>query len=100
MGASTTIPEQTAAGNVQRIPVEELSAHLATLESELSDGRSIEIMRGDAVIAEIVAKKVIPTAQGERVIPDFMGRMKARWGERILDSDGTQIIREDRDARG
>ena len=101
MGASTTI-QAPAAGSVQRIPVEELAGHLATLESELSDGRSIEIMRGDAVIAEVKAKALPPSppAGSKRYRPDFAAQLKEMWGDKVFDTDGTQIIREDRDARG
>ncbi len=100
MGATTSNHELPADGGVQRIPVEELSAHLATLESELSGGRSIELTRGDEVIAEMKGKAPSLVSPLKQELPDFMGRMRAIWGDRVLDTDGTQIIREDRDARG
>jgi len=82
-----------------RIRVEDLGQHLATLESELSDGRSIELVRNERVVAELRAK-----TEQEHVrpaMPDFMGRMKAIWGDKVFpEGYMTQAIREDRDARG
>jgi hypothetical protein len=40
-----------------------------------------------------------PIEQGERFIPDFIGRMKAMFGDVPADTDVTQWIREDRDSR-
>ena len=84
---------------VLRLPVEELPAHLAQLEAELSSGCTIELLRGDAVIAELRAKQPQDTVPQTRPLaPDFMARMKARWGDRIF-NDSTQWVREDRDAQ-
>ena len=91
--------QQSAAPLVQRIPIEDLPAHLATLEAELEDGRHIEVLRGGAVIADLRAPARLAT-QGvlpasER--PDFMARLKEMWGDRVFE-DSTELIRKDRDA--
>lgn len=85
---------------VTRVSVDELASHLATLEAELSDGRSIELVRGETVIAEVRAKEVEHTVAPVE-LPDFMGRLRANWGDTVLPlGTGTSIVREDRDSRG
>jgi hypothetical protein len=87
---------------VLRLSVEELGEHLATLEEELSGGRSIELIRGERVIAEVRAPKEEATtvAAVRPQMPDFKARLREIWGDQPLDVDMTAVIREDRDARG
>ena len=40
-----------------------------------------------------------PLPRVERPIPDFMGRMRAIFGDTPLETDSTLFIREDRDSR-
>jgi len=91
----------TAREGVLRIDVDDLSNHLATLEAELSGGRCIELVRGDIVVAEVRAKNPLPISPATRELPDFLGRMKAIWGDKVFpEGYMTAAIREDRDARG
>ena len=83
---------------VLRIPVEDLPAHLATLEAELEGGRRIELVRGNDVVADVRAREIELPMPGVRPgAPDFMARMKAMWGDRIFE-DSTELIRRERDA--
>jgi len=85
---------------VTRVSVEELTSHLATLEAELSDGRLIELVRGETVIAEVRAKDMNQASVAAE-LPDFMGRLRANWGDTVLPlGTGTALVREDRDSRG
>ena len=95
--------EGTIRDAVVRLSVDDLSAHLATLEEELSGGKSIELVRGETVIAEVRApvQRAVSEDPETRYIPDFMGRMKAIWGDKVFPEGYlTGIIREDRDGRG
>ncbi|QMV18119.1 hypothetical protein GOB94_04985 [Granulicella sp. 5B5] len=96
MAATTTARSSTV-----RLSVDELASHLETLEAELSGGRSIELLRGETVIAEVRAPQTSaakPEAAGERSIPDFMARLKAMYGDEVLPAGTTtQWIRDDRD---
>ena len=74
---NTTVPEL-----IIRVPVDELPAHLAQLETELSNGRMIEIVQGDLVIAEVRAREANPVVRPHA--PDFMARMRARLGRSRL----------------
>jgi hypothetical protein len=100
MNALDTVRE-----SVLRINVDDMGDHLATLEAELSGGRCIELVRGAMVVAELRAKGVpaqpVSGPPAAREVPDFMGRMKAIWGDKQFpEGYMTQAIREDRDARG
>jgi hypothetical protein len=91
--------------SVLRMDVADFGDHLATLEAELSGGRCIELVRGDVVVAEVRPKShpVVPVsvATADRELPDFLGRMKAIWGDKVFpEGYMTEAIREDRDARG
>lgn len=99
MAASTTVRE-----SVVRIAVDDLVSHLGTLEAELGQGRSIELVRGERVIAEVRApQEAAPmveagSAAGDgRPLPDFMGRLKAIYGDKVYPA-GTAVkwVREGR----
>jgi hypothetical protein len=87
---------------VVKISVEELIKHLPTLEAELSEAGSMELVRDGKVIAEMRAprQKSLLIEPADRPIPDFMARLRAIWGDKPLDVDTTAMIREDRDSRG
>jgi len=94
MAASTTIRDA-----VVQIAVEDLVSHLATLEAELSQGRSIELLRGETVIAEMRAPKQISAmlSPDDRPFPDIVARLKAIYGDEVLpEGTGTKWIRDDR----
>jgi hypothetical protein len=102
--ASTGTIREPVQGKALRISVEELARQLATIEAELNGGRAVELMRGETVVAEVRA----PRADASKAaldrpheLPDFMGRMRALWGDKVLpEGTGASWVREDRDARG
>src|ERR1700761_8005055 len=101
MGTTNTVREDVpSVGRIQRIAVEDMDKHLATLEAELSGGGAIELVRGERVVAEVRAPKIVVEPQ-ERVqppMPDFMARMREIWGDEVLpEGTTTRWIREDRD---
>ena len=83
MATSETIRDMEGA-KVQRIQVDDLAQHLATLEQELSDSKTIELVRGDAVIAELRAPSKNVLTKSGRVIPDFMGQMREVFGDQVF----------------
>ncbi len=95
---SLILPTYTPSPLVLRLQVEELPAHLPTLEAELKNVLRIEILREGKVVAEIRAREPESLDQAERPeMPDFMARMKQMWGDRVFE-DSTPLIRADRDA--
>jgi len=96
---STIRGEVVSADRVQRIAVEDMDKHLATLEAELSEGKSIELVRGEVVIAEVRAPKWVKldTRSFAERMPDFESRLRRIYGDTVLDVDTTAWISEDRD---
>ena len=88
---------------LRRMSVEDLPAHIATLEAELREGGAIELTRGEVVVAELRAPKIAVelNSSGRAPLPDFGARLKELWGDTVLPSGTmTRVIREDRDGRG
>jgi len=102
MATSGTIREvTTVATSVRRVAVEDLAAHLATLEAELSEGKAIEVMRGDKVIAELRGKTAVTVPLSRPDVAAMKARLRATWGDTVLPSGTmTEVVRNDRDGRG
>ncbi|MBB5066796.1 hypothetical protein [Granulicella mallensis] len=102
MGTTNTVREDMPSmGRVQRIAVEDMDKHLATLEAELSGGGAIELVRGDAVIAEVRAPQSVSvdTRPFSARMPDFKAQMREVFGDVVLDVDTTSWIEDDREDR-
>jgi hypothetical protein len=102
MGASSAVRTgESGRREPRRIAVEELGSHLATLEAELSDGRAIELMRGEKLIAEVRApggaQAAVEAAPDRPAMPDFMAMLREIYGDKPLDVDTTEWIREGRE---
>jgi hypothetical protein len=91
-----------AAATPIRIDLDELGSHIAVLESELSQGHSVELVRGGSLVGEVYAKSSPLREIAERPpMPDFMARLKETWGDHVFpEGYMTAIVREDRDGRG
>lgn len=81
-----------------RVDIEDLPAHLPTIEAELEGGRPIELLRDGQVIAEIRGRE-LKTELGSRhpPMPDFLARLRRIYGNTPLAVDTTAWVREDRD---
>ena len=66
--------------------------HIATL---LQDGEEIQITKRKRVVARLLPPAV-PTPV-ER--PDFMGRLKEIYGDRVMEVSGAQLLEEERSSR-
>jgi hypothetical protein len=96
MGSSSVVRKPE--GTVIRMAVEDFGAHLATLEAELRGVRAIELTRGEKVIAEIHPAQTLEAADSRRVeMPDFIARLREIYGDKPLDVDTTEWIREGRE---
>jgi hypothetical protein len=79
-----------------RIAIEDLGAHVATLEAELRGMKAIELTSGDAVVAEIHPTQSLEL-QPQPELPDFMAMLREIYGDKPLDVDTTEWIREGRE---
>ncbi|HEY5328545.1 MAG TPA: hypothetical protein VIJ79_01565 [Acidobacteriaceae bacterium] len=82
-----------------RIAIEDLGAHVATLEAELRSVRAIELTRDDMVVAEVRARPSLQASddQPQPELPDFIARLREIYGDKPLNVDTTEWIREGRE---
>jgi hypothetical protein len=96
---SSSVARGVQGVDVIRIAVEDLGAHLATLEVELRGVRAIELTRGEKVIAEIHPAQPLEAVDSRPLpeLPDFMAMLHEIYGDKPLDVDTTEWIREGRE---
>jgi antitoxin (DNA-binding transcriptional repressor) of toxin-antitoxin stability system len=76
-----------------RASVRDLRYHFKDVEAQLAAGEEIEIVKRKKVIA-----KLVPVGPQQPVeLPDFMARIKANWGDKVLEPSNAELIRWDRD---
>ena len=73
--------------------IRDLRYNFRNIEHLLRQGEEVQITKRRRVIARLVPEK-----PAERPpLPDFMGRMRAIYGDRVLEVSGAELIRQDRD---
>ncbi len=73
--------------------IRDLRYNFRNIEHLLREGEEVQITKRRRVIARLVPEK-----PAERPpLPDFMGRMRAIYGDRVLEVSGAELIRQDRD---
>ena len=74
------------------VTVRDLRYDFARVEALLRQGEEIQITKRGKVIARLAAGQAdVPP------LPDFLGRMREIYGDRILEPSGAEIISQDRD---
>jgi antitoxin (DNA-binding transcriptional repressor) of toxin-antitoxin stability system len=74
--------------------VRDLRYDFPRVERLLAEGEPIQITKRKRVIAKLVPPD--PPAAPPK-IPDFLGRMKKIYGDKVLKVSGAELIRWDRD---
>jgi antitoxin (DNA-binding transcriptional repressor) of toxin-antitoxin stability system len=73
--------------------IRDLRYDFKKIENLLRQGEEIQITRRRKVIARLVPEQT----QVPRVVPDFMGRMRAIYGDKVFEVSGAELISQDRD---
>jgi antitoxin (DNA-binding transcriptional repressor) of toxin-antitoxin stability system len=73
--------------------VRELRYDFPKIERLLSEGEPVQITKRRKVIARLIPEQ--PKARPE--MPDFMGRLRSIYGDRMHSVSGGDLIRQDRD---
>ena len=73
--------------------VRDLRYHFSRIEDLLGEGHEIEITKRKRVIAKLVPPS--HAAPGKR--PDFLGRLKKIYGDKVLEVTGAELLAEERD---
>jgi antitoxin (DNA-binding transcriptional repressor) of toxin-antitoxin stability system len=77
---------------MRTVSVRDLRYDFKTVERILQEGEEVHITKRRKVIARLV-----PEPAQRPALPDFMGRMRAIYGDKLLPTTGAEIVREDRD---
>jgi antitoxin (DNA-binding transcriptional repressor) of toxin-antitoxin stability system len=79
--------------HMKSVSVRDLRYDFKKVEQLLSQGEEIQVTKRRHVIARLVPEK-----PAERPpLPDFLGRLKAIYGDKVMAISGAEIIRMDRD---
>jgi antitoxin (DNA-binding transcriptional repressor) of toxin-antitoxin stability system len=73
--------------------VRDLRYAFKEVEARLAEGDEIEIVKRNKVIAKLVP--VVP--EPPRQLPDFLGRMRRNWGNKILKPSNAELLAEERE---
>ncbi len=77
---------------MRKASVSELRYDFKKIERLLRNGEEIEITKHRQVIA-----RIIPAHKAQmRQLPDFLGRLKAIYGGKVLTVSGAELIAQDR----
>jgi antitoxin (DNA-binding transcriptional repressor) of toxin-antitoxin stability system len=77
----------------RRASIRDLRYRFSEVERLLQRGEKIEITKHRRVIAHLVP--VEPTAPTRR--PDFLGRLRAAFGDKILKVSGAELLAQERE---
>lgn len=78
---------------MKKATVRDLRYDFKKIERMLHKGEEIEITKRQQVIARLVPERKAKAQQ----LPDFLGRLKAIYGDKVLDITGAELIAKDRD---
>ena len=79
--------------HMKRATVRDLRYDFPKVEKMLAEGESIEITKRGKVVAIFIPAGAPKKAE----FPDFMGRLKKIYGDKVLKVSGAELVRRDRD---
>ena len=81
--------------HMKTVSVRDLRYDFKKVESLLRQGEEVQVTKRRRVIARLVPEDAAP----KPVMPDFMGRLRAIYGDQISPVTGAEIVSMDRDGR-
>lgn len=78
---------------MKSISVRDLRYDFPKVERLLREGKDVQITKRKRVIARLVPEPV----QAHPPLPDFLGRMKKIFGNKVLKVSGAELLAEDRE---
>jgi len=79
--------------HMAKASIRDLRYGFKKIERLLLQGEEVQITRRRRVIARLTPENGGPSAK----MPDFMGRLRKIYGEKVLSTSGAEILAEDRD---
>jgi antitoxin (DNA-binding transcriptional repressor) of toxin-antitoxin stability system len=74
------------------VSIRDLRYDFPRIETLLRQGEEIQITKHRKIIA-----RLIPERPPVRILPDFLGRLRGIYGDKVLEPTGAEIISMDRD---
>ena len=79
--------------HMRTITVRDLRYDFPKVERILREGKEVQVTKRGRVIAKLAPEpEPVPPP-----LPDFMGRIRTIFGDRVLAVSGAELIRQDRD---
>lgn len=79
--------------HMRKASVRDLRYAFKKIERLLHQGEEIQITKRRRVIARLVPE----SAESAAEVPDFLGRLRATYGDKVLAVSGAELVSEDRD---
>lgn len=84
------------------VTVDDLLQEFSRVEQLLAQGEEIEITRQGKTLGRIVPERsveeeIVEDRKERPPLPDFLGRIRAVYGDEMLPVTGAEIVRMDRD---
>ena len=79
--------------HMKSVSVRDLRYDFPKVERILREGKEIRVTKRGKVIARLAPEPQTTPPP----VPDFMGRLRAIYGDRVLPTTGAEIVRQDRD---
>jgi antitoxin (DNA-binding transcriptional repressor) of toxin-antitoxin stability system len=83
---------------MKTVSVRDLRYDFPKVEALLRSGEEIQVTKRRKVIARLSAEPQ-SNSESRPPLPDFLGRMKAIFGDRVLEVSGADLISADREER-
>ena len=81
------------------VTVSDLRYDFSKVERMLREGHSLRVTKRGKVIARLEPVSDSSGVDGRPPLPDFLARMQAIFGDRILEPTGAELISAERDER-
>jgi antitoxin (DNA-binding transcriptional repressor) of toxin-antitoxin stability system len=78
--------------HMKKASIRDLRYSFPKIERLLRDGEEIQITKRRRVIARLVPERVFPRAE----LPNFLARLRAIYGDKVLEVSGAELLAEDR----
>ncbi len=85
--------------HMKTVTVRDLRYDFPKVERMLREGVAVQVTKRGKVIARLEPANGSGHAPGMAPLPDFLARMQANFGDRILEPSGAELISAEREER-
>ena len=80
--------------HMKSVSIRDLRYDFPKVERQLREGDEVQVTKRRKAIARLTA-----VLGGRAPLPDFLARMRANYGDKVLEVSGAELISAERDAR-